>query len=183
MLEAAAVLFHTKGYHATGLNELVSASEAPKGSLYFHFPGGKEQLAAEALRLSGDRLCEQITALVNQASGPADAIEALIELLATSLEESDFQRGCPLATAALDAADDSAEIRNACASGYRSWQELITNSLASHGVANERAERLGTVVLAGIEGALLLAKTQRDTAPLYAVVAHLRSTLEKETSA
>jgi len=178
MLDTAADLFQTQGYHATGLTQLTTAGGAPKGSLYFHFPGGKEQLAAEAIRQSGERLAELLGAIVANAPDAATGIENAIEALAVSLRESDFRRGCPLATVALDAAAESDMIREACADGYRSWHTLIEAYLTRCGATQPAA--LATVVLASIEGGLLLARTMRDTAPLRAVATHLRAALEKE---
>src|SRR5213082_1445883 len=88
MLASAAELFHTQGYHATGLNQLVSAGGAPKGSLYFHFPGGKEQLAAEAVTLSADRTREMLGAVVADAPDPGTGIRLVIERLAEALAAS-----------------------------------------------------------------------------------------------
>ena len=180
MLDTAAELFSTQGYHATGLNQLTSAGGAPKGSLYFHFPGGKEQLAAEALRISGDRLRVQLAAILTHAPNAADGLAAVVDALARNLTESDFTRGCPIATAALDAAGESEPIRQACAAGYASWRAEITAHLVAQGVDSGRAEALSIVALTSIEGALLLAKTQRDTAPLHAIGEHLRITIERE---
>src|SRR5690348_16269508 len=104
MLDTAADLFHTQGYHATGLTELTTAGGAPMGSLYFHFPGGKEQLAAEAVRLSGERTGALLEAVLKDAPDALAAIDRAVEALAAFLTESDFQRGCPLASLALDAA-------------------------------------------------------------------------------
>ncbi|MFK0247508.1 TetR/AcrR family transcriptional regulator [Amycolatopsis azurea] len=180
MLDSAAELFHQQGYHATGLNQLVAAVGAPKGSLYFHFPGGKEQLAAEAIRQSADRLCDQLRTIVAGSPDVVTGIGNVIDALATSLEESDFQRGCPLATVALDASGDSEEIRKACADGYTSWHTLIAEALNQLGT--EKADQLATVVLASVEGGLLLAKTLHDTAPLRAIAPHLTTTIERELS-
>src|SRR5947208_1901482 len=91
MLESAAELFRTQGYHATGMTQRVSESRAPKGSLYFHFPGGKEQLAAEAVRLSGERLAGQFREITAAAPDPATAIDLIVAALAASLSESDFR--------------------------------------------------------------------------------------------
>jgi TetR/AcrR family transcriptional repressor of lmrAB and yxaGH operons len=180
MLDTAAELFHTQGYHATGLNQLLTAGGAPKGSLYFHFPGGKEQLAAEAIEISSERLREGLKAIAEHASGPADAVGLIIDALAQALAASDFHRGCPIATVALDASDDSEQIRLACSGGYLSWQETVAEYLATQGV--EDAEALATVIIASIEGGLLLAKTQHDLAPLHAIGAHLRAILEPRSS-
>jgi TetR/AcrR family transcriptional regulator, lmrAB and yxaGH operons repressor len=180
MLESAAELFHTQGYHATGLNQVISTSGSPKGSLYFHFPGGKEQLAAEALRMSGGQLHEAMREMMSGAPDAASGIDAVVEVLIGALTGSGFQRGCPLAAVTLDAAADSEPIRQACAEGYGSWRELIADFLGSRGLATDRADALATVVLASIEGGLLLAKASHDTAPLRAVADHLRATIERE---
>ena len=180
MLDSAAELFHAQGYHATGLNQVVAVSGAPKGSMYFHFPGGKEQLAAEAMRMSAQRLCDTMREVVTAAPDAASGIRAVVELLADVLTGSDFQRGCPLAAVTLDAAGDSEQIREACAQGYASWRALIAEFLTGHGLAADRADTLATVVLAAIEGALLVAKAGHDITPLGAVAEHLRVTIENE---
>jgi TetR/AcrR family transcriptional repressor of lmrAB and yxaGH operons len=182
MLDTAADLFQSQGYHATGLTQLTTAGGAPKGSLYFHFPGGKEQLAAEAVQLSSERTGALLEAILRDAPDAATAIDRAVEALANFLAESDFQRGCPLATVALDAAAESEPIREACADGYSSWHDILRNYLAGQELSAERADELATVVLATIEGGLLLARTRRDLAPLRAVATHLHTTLDREFS-
>jgi len=182
MLDTAADLFHSQGYHATGLTQLITAGGAPKGSLYFHFPGGKEQLAAEAVRLSGERTGALLEAILRDAPDAVTAIDRTVEALASFLTESDFQRGCPLATVALDAAAESEPIREACAAGYSSWHEVLAAYFGAQQLSAERSDELATVVLAAIEGGLLLARTRRDLAPLRAVATHLHATLDREFS-
>jgi TetR/AcrR family transcriptional regulator, lmrAB and yxaGH operons repressor len=172
MLETAAGLFHAQGYHATGLNQLLSAGDAPRGSLYFHFPGGKEQLAAEAAALSAERLREALRQTIESSDEPDEALTAVVELLGQELLDSDFRAGCPLSTLALDAAADSEPIRRACAEGYASWCAVIERFLTAHRVANPA--QLAVMILASIEGGLLLARTQRDLAPLRAVAEQVR---------
>lgn len=176
-LDAAADLFHTQGYHATGVNQLVSAGGAPKGSFYFHFPGGKEQLAAEALVQSADTLRELLAAALAQGD-----VDGVFDALGAMLTDSDFQRGCPIATIALDAGGDSEPIREACVTGFESWRTAIEEFLRAKGIPDVRAGDLATVALAVIEGGLLLARTRRDLTPLRTVADHLRATLERELS-
>jgi AcrR family transcriptional regulator len=182
LLDSAAELFQSQGYHATGLNQLTSAGGAPKGSLYFHFPGGKEQLAAEAVRQSGERLCDALRTLATTAPDPATAVDRVVDALAASLTGSDFERGCPLATIALDAAGESDVIRSACEDGYGSWQDVLAGYFTQQGLPAARATSLATVVLTSIEGALLFAKIRRDVKPLRDIAAHLRTTVEREFS-
>jgi TetR/AcrR family transcriptional repressor of lmrAB and yxaGH operons len=181
MLESAADLFHTRGYHATGLNQLVSAGGTPKGSLYFHFPCGKEQLAAEALEVSGERLASVLRQLLEAAPDPGAAIAAVVDALAKNLTESDFQRGCPIATVAMDVGAESSRIREACVGGYSSWQAVIADYLVRQGFGIERASTLGELALSAIEGALLLAKLNRNLSPVRTVRDHLRLTFTRET--
>ncbi|WP_219412837.1 TetR/AcrR family transcriptional regulator [Pseudonocardia nigra] len=180
MLDAAGELFRTRGYHATGLNQIVEAGKAPKGSLYFHFPGGKEQLAAEAMREAAARVQERLTEAVADAPDAETAIGAVVDALAAELVATDFRAGCPLATVALDAAAQSETIAVACRAGYASWRAAVAALLARGGVPAERAAELATVVLAAIEGALLLARTDRDDAPLRTVRDHLTALVTRE---
>ena len=177
MLDAAARRFRSGGYHATGLNQLVADSGAPKGSLYFHFPGGKEQLAAEAMREASARVLEMLGRAAGAAPDAAGAVAAVLDHLADELVTTDFRCGCPLATVALDAAGDSEVIGAACAEGYRSWRDALADLLRRHGVPGERVTGLAVVTLAAIEGALLLARTDRDLGPMREVREHLVATI------
>lgn len=169
VLRTAAGLFQRQGYNATGLNQVLAESRAPKGSLYFHFPDGKEQLAAEAVAVAGGELGERIAAAVAAAPGPAEAVARIGDLLAHNLEESGFQEGCPVATVALEAAGDSEPIRSACDEAYASWLGGLADYLHGHGVDEAEAEALADLVLSSLQGALLLARVRRDTAVIHSV--------------
>ncbi|WP_367132777.1 TetR/AcrR family transcriptional regulator [Saccharothrix sp. HUAS TT1] len=169
VVRTAAELFRSQGYHATGLNQVLAEGGAPKGSLYFHFPGGKEQLAVEAVALAGNDLRAALTAVLAAEPDPAKALSQALELLGGQLLASDFRNGCPIATVALDAASDSEPIRAACDEVYRSWHQVIAEHVGD--------DDLATVALAAIEGALLLARTRRSLDPLHAVGARLGALL------
>ncbi|MFF2509401.1 TetR/AcrR family transcriptional regulator [Streptomyces sp. NPDC058067] len=181
VLRTAATLFQTQGYHATGLNQVLAEGGAPKGSLYFHFPGGKEQLASEAVSLAGGEMCRLIKEALDAAEDPGAAVESVVHHLADALVASDFTAGCPVATVALDAAGQSDTIRAACESVYQSWTDVIAEFLAGHGAGADRSSALAIVLVASIEGGLLLARTRRDVAPLRAVGVHLRQTIAEGT--
>src|SRR5438552_3389299 len=97
-IAATSELVQEQGYAATGLEEILSRSGAPKGSFYFHFPGGKEQLVAEAVAASGDGIRQLIDAVVSDAKTPQEAIRAIASFQARQLAESGFEHGCPIAT-------------------------------------------------------------------------------------
>jgi TetR/AcrR family transcriptional repressor of lmrAB and yxaGH operons len=170
-------LFRAQGYHATGLNQVLAEGGAPKGSLYFHFPGGKEQLAVESLALAGEQQYRSLSAVLDASDDAVAALERAVDLLGEQLAASDFRDGCPVATVALDASAESEPIRKACVNVYDRWQGVISDHLAACGFQD--SDDLATVVLATIEGAILLARTRRDLGPLRAVRARLRPLLGK----
>lgn len=168
-MTATGRLLRRQGYAATGLNEIVASSGAPKGSLYFHFPGGKEELAVAAMGLAGDQLRAAIEAIVDSSEDLGAALVALVDALAAGLEASDFQDGCPIATITLEAANGSQDVRDAAASAFGSWLAPLERRLVADGLGDVEAERRALLVLAAIEGALILARARRDLTPLAAV--------------
>lgn len=180
MVETAARLLWAQGFHATGLQQILEESSAPKGSLYFHFPGGKEQLAAEAVRAAGGTVNGTIRKLFDEHDSVEAALHALVEMWARGLEKSEFQRGCPIATITLEAASKSDVIRAVCEEMYAGWECLITERLVREGWGETRAAALATVILSALEGALILARARRDVAPLRTVGAQMEALLRAQ---
>lgn len=160
VVRAAADLFQQQGYSATGLNQVVDLSGAPKGSLYFHFPEGKQQLAVEAVTLAGAELGEAMAQVVARADGVHAAIIAVAELFATALEDTGYRAGCPVATVALEVSGNSESIREACDLTYSTWLGGLADYFAHQGIGHP--ESMANLVVSAIQGALLLAKVQRD---------------------
>ena len=178
MISATATLMQRQGYHATGLNQIVKQARAPKGSLYFHFPGGKEELAETALADAGKKTRDELFAVVAAQPDPARAIEAVVEWFAERLIASDFADGCPVATVALEAAATAPRLQQACARHYGDWQAMMTAYLQELGVQAETARSTATFALAAIEGALLLSRAHRDVGMLRQVGAELRALVQ-----
>jgi TetR/AcrR family transcriptional regulator, lmrAB and yxaGH operons repressor len=168
-LDATAVLLRRQGYAGTGLSEIVARSGAPRGSLYFHFPGGKEELARAAMERSGEQLRRAIGAAMDAPGGPPAALGALLDALAGGLEASDYTDGCPIATVALETAAESEALRETAAGIFDSWVAELARALGESGMERAKAERRALFVLSAIEGALLLSRARHDLAPLRAV--------------
>ena len=168
-LDATAVLLRRQGYAGTGLSEIVARSGAPRGSLYFHFPGGKEELARAAMERSGEQLRRAIRATMDAPGGPRAAIAALLDALAAGLEGSGYRDGCPIATVALETAAESEPLRETAAAIFESWVDELARALHGSGMERAGAQRRALFVLSAIEGALLLSRARRDVAPLRAV--------------
>jgi len=169
-----ATLLQRQGYHGTGLAEIVAASGAPRGSLYFYFPGGKEELACAALQASGDEWRARLEAVIDQQPDLGAAITAVCGELAIELAASDFARGCPLATVALEASVTSEAVRATVAAHYTGWIDAIAARLVTANFDAASARRFASFALAAIEGALLLAKVARSVTPVREVGETLR---------
>ncbi|WP_316527740.1 TetR/AcrR family transcriptional regulator [Kitasatospora brasiliensis] len=98
-------LVEAQGYFGTGLNRILAATGAPRGSLHSHFPGGKDQLVAAALTQAGQEVEALLTGLAAEGADAATLAERPIGVFAERLEASRYISGCPIAIAALEAAD------------------------------------------------------------------------------
>lgn len=181
LLEASAQLFREQGYTGTGLKQITTAAEAPWGSLYHFFPGGKEQLGAEAITHSGDRYRRLFDLVFARAAEDvAQSVRDFFQLSVEALERSGFADGCPIATVALEVAGTSEPLRHACAEVFASWETAIARRIAAGGVPDARAAELATYVLAAFEGAIILSRTAHDTRPLRTTADIVRTTLRTE---
>jgi TetR/AcrR family transcriptional repressor of lmrAB and yxaGH operons len=179
MIEVAAELLERSGYHGLSLGELVSHAGAPRGSLYHHFPGGKDELVGEALEVSAIAITTALRALTAGAPSAGAAVGGAIDLLAARMEEARFEKGCPIAATALDASSVSRGIARQCAHAYERWTDVLAARIAADGVEVEEAHDLALFALAAIEGGLLLARARRSRAPLDAVKARLVAMLDR----
>ncbi|MFC3981903.1 TetR/AcrR family transcriptional regulator [Streptosporangium jomthongense] len=164
LLDATRELIESGGYFGAGLNQVVAASGAPRGSLYFHFPGGKDQLVGESVRRAGHEVGRIVRELAESAPDAVSLVTGVLALLGDRLEASGWRKGCPVATVALEMAAVSDPLQEVCAEVYGSWEEALRHRLAVDGHP-EPADTAATV-LALIEGALLLARAHRSREPL-----------------
>jgi TetR/AcrR family transcriptional repressor of lmrAB and yxaGH operons len=165
-LSAAVKLFSQRGYHGTVLQDILDAGGAPRGSLYFHFPKGKEQIGEAAVQLGTDGVRQFITDAA-QTSGNVQAfLVKLARGMAANLERSGYREGCPVATTALETAAQSDVLGRAARTAFQTWEQEIKRALISFGMTANQADRTATVVLSQLEGALLLARTYRSLEPM-----------------
>jgi TetR/AcrR family transcriptional regulator, lmrAB and yxaGH operons repressor len=177
LIAATSELLQKQGYAGTGLAEILARSGAPRGSLYFHFPGGKEQLACEALEASGDTWKRRIGDVVAGVDDPGEAAAAVCAMLGDALEVSSWELGCPIATVALEAAGSSEAIRKTCAAHFAGWEAIVAERLTAAGFPEALAGAAATIAISSIEGALLLARVYRSREPLDRVAIARRSQL------
>jgi AcrR family transcriptional regulator len=176
ILDATIRLLRRQGYTATGIKQIVAEGQAPLGSVYHYFPGGKEQIGAEALARSGEKIRRTIERAGDAADLPA-AINAYFTINAERLRDSDYERGCPIATVALETSSDIERIRKVCEAVFNDWQTTLAQVFVDAGIAAADAVPLATFVLSSYEGALTMSRALRDIQPMITSGAAVASVL------
>jgi AcrR family transcriptional regulator len=166
IVQASAELLAKQGYNATGVKQIVTAAQAPFGSLYHFFPGGKEELGAEAIRASGAVYEQLIEAVFDPAPDPVTGVRLFFAGAAAHLEETGYADACPIATVALEVSSASEQMRLACAEVFESWIAAGAQRLERSGVSPEHARALIVAMLAALEGAFVLARASQSTEAL-----------------
>jgi TetR/AcrR family transcriptional regulator, lmrAB and yxaGH operons repressor len=177
MIETTAGLVHRRGFHGTSLNEILLESGAPRGSLYYHFPGGKEDLVLQATRQGIANVTRLLREVLTGSHDLADGVRSFVEAAAHMLRDSRFVFGCPVAPIVLDSPESSA-LAEVCQEAFEEWRQVLVEGLGSGGIERGRAESLATVVVCALEGGLLLARARRDIAPLDAIAEELASMVQ-----
>lgn len=163
ILSATADLLRHKGYTGTGLKEIVEASKAPFGSVYHYFPGGKEELGAEAVREAGNVYLALVAAFFDGAEDFVEATAAFFAGAAEVLRQTDYEDACPIATVALEVASTSEPLRKATAEVFESWIDDLVQRVTARGIDPERAREVSVFALAALEGAFVLSRASKST--------------------
>ncbi len=180
ILLTTSLLLEKQGFHGTGLNEIIKESGSPKGSLYYYFPEGKEQIAAEAILHSGKLTAERIRAGLAESLLPAKAIYDFTLKIAENVESSGFGSGGPLTAVAMETATQSERINAACREAYGMIETAFRDKLLQSGVASKKANELASFITAAIEGGIILSRTHHSGDPLRLVAAQLKSILAEQ---
>jgi TetR/AcrR family transcriptional repressor of lmrAB and yxaGH operons len=178
MLEATGRLLRQRGYHGTSLNDILATSGAPRGSLYFHFPGGKDQLVIEVTRASVAEVASKLREQLAAAKSPAVAVRRIAESTAEMLKSSDYARSCPVAPVVLDSTTDIPELIELCRQAFEEWIGLLRDAFVKSGIPEKRARSLAMLVEASLEGMMVICRATRDYKPLLLVADELAAVLE-----
>jgi AcrR family transcriptional regulator len=167
MIESAALLFSERGVQGTSFTDVLAHSGAPRGSVYHHFGGGKTQLVEDATRWAGEFTIAGAVGAVEQRD-PVAAVGSFRRYWSKILSASDFGAGCPVATAALEGSHQPVA-RDIAGEVFADWQMVIADALHRGGVPVARASSIATLLLASLEGAIVLCRAQRSLRPLERV--------------
>jgi AcrR family transcriptional regulator len=171
MVAGAADMLRRRGLNATSVRELAKHAQAPLGSTYHYFPGGKHELAAEAVRWADDITSRALVAELR--AGPVAGLQAFLRIWRNIVVDSDFHAGCPVLAVAVEDLEQEEAPRNAAASAFRNWTAILAQSLRDHGATDSDANRIATLVVAAVEGTVAMCRAERSIEPLDRVAVEL----------
>lgn len=180
IVDAAVTLFRQQGYAATGLNDIVEASRAPKGSLYYYFPDGKISIAVAAIDEAGERVARTLQELSDQTASTGELLLAHAQLLARWMRQSGYRDGCPITTVLLELAPRARQVTQAGRRAYASRNGVIRKKLEADGFASEHAARLAQLCTSSLNGALIQARVERSGEPLIIAADELAKMIARE---
>ncbi|MFJ6785065.1 TetR/AcrR family transcriptional regulator [Streptomyces yangpuensis] len=173
LVRTASRLMQHGGYENTPVKQLVREAGATLGSLYHFFPGGKQELAVAAIHFGDEEFGALLRAGLAAHPDPAEAVEAVADLLAETLEASDWLDGCPVTATALETVGRLPDLQAACARAFANWQELVAAKLLASGCPEEEARDLAITVVNTLEGAEMTSQVTRSRTPLLVAGRHL----------
>jgi TetR/AcrR family transcriptional regulator, lmrAB and yxaGH operons repressor len=182
MIAAARRLFREHGYLGTALSDVVAESAAPRGSIYFHFPGGKEELASEVTLLhAGDHI-----AYINRAAATTSTagqlVEAVIGRIRDELISSNYREGCAMAPIVIESTPASDQLSDATRRGFQDMIATLAARLTEKGIPHDRATELATHAWSSVEGALILSRVLHSPEPFDLAIAQLAATADAEAT-
>jgi TetR/AcrR family transcriptional repressor of lmrAB and yxaGH operons len=176
LIDSAATLFRRQGYAATGLNQILEEAGVKPGSLYHHFPQGKQQLAAAVVDTEGTGIEQLLRRFLATGRPVADIVDRWVDLLTTGLA-GDQRDGCPIEPIATESVNASPLVRAASARAFNGWCVAVEERLRADGWSAAEAQRVAIAVISLIEGALILSRISGDTGALDAAKPATRTLL------
>ncbi|GAA3635481.1 TetR/AcrR family transcriptional regulator [Streptomyces chitinivorans] len=180
MVFSAAQLIRRDGVAATGLRDIVAHAQAPRGSLRHYFPGGKEQLVNEAVEWAGRYAAKRVDRFLAEMPEPSPSrlFEAMVRQWTDEYRSAGFATGCPVVAATVDRAGSAESTRQAAAAAFDAWNRPVARALTEMGVPAGRAASLATLMISALEGAIVIARAERDARALETVARELGPLLD-----
>ena len=178
IIKTTSDLLELQGYYGTGLNQIIKESGAPRGSLYYYFPEGKEELAAEAIAEHGQERMAHTRAVLAAHENASEAIYGLIMGIAQHIVQGGCTSGAPLAAVSLETASTSERLRAVCQTSYEQQALPIEEKLLASGYPVPLAAQLTTLIVSAIEGAVILSRVRQNATPLEDVAQVIKTLLD-----
>ena len=167
MLVSAAQVLRERGAAGVTIDSVLARSGAPRGSVYHHFPDGRNQILAEALRYAGD----SITTVIDRAAdrGARALLREFVDFWEQLLTECDFTAGCPVVAAAIGSADDELALSTEAGLILGRWCTALSRAFVTDGFDDADAASLAVMSISAFEGAIVLCRSTRSVTPLRQV--------------
>jgi AcrR family transcriptional regulator len=167
MLISAAEVMRERGAAGVTIDEVLARSGAPRGSVYYHFPEGRNQILTEALQYAGDAITADIDNAA--AQGAMALLRQFVEFWERLLADSDFNAGCPVVAAAIGCPNDELRLTAEAGQIFARWRTALTRAFVADGFGELDADSLAVTSIAALEGAVVLCRSTRSTDPLRKV--------------
>ncbi|MEH0574152.1 MULTISPECIES: TetR/AcrR family transcriptional regulator [Streptomyces] len=166
IVAGAADMISRRGLNATSIRETAKYTGAPLGSTYHYFPDGKQQLATEAVRYTGEWTARGLRRALE--AGPVAGLRDFLAVWRRIVVDSDFRAGCPVLAVSIEepATDEATTAIAAAADVFTTWESLLADSLREHGAEQDQAAQLATLIVAAVEGTVAMCRAKRSTQPL-----------------
>jgi TetR/AcrR family transcriptional repressor of nem operon len=181
IVEKAAGVFNTKGYFGSSMGDIVRETGLEKGGIYNHF-SSKEELALEAFEFSAGIMRRRFESALEGRKGALERLFAIVNVLGGLVEDPPVAGGCPILNTAVESDDAHFELKERAKEAMSGWLRLI-GSIVKEGVRTGEfgpdvdPRETASVVVATLEGALMLSKLYDDPAHMNRAVHHLREHL------
>lgn len=179
MLHSAVALLRERSAAGVSIDAVLAHSGAPRGSVYHHFPGGRDEMIVEAVRLAGDHVAGLIER--TDAEDPCAVIRRLADFWRGVLADGQHRAGCPVVALAVDQRGDDPAAEQVVREVFALWQQRLAEVFTASGMDVARAGRLALLVIAAAEGAVVLCRAQRDAQPLDDICVELCALVERRT--
>ncbi|MFI6360289.1 TetR/AcrR family transcriptional regulator [Streptomyces sp. NPDC050743] len=183
IVAGAADMISRRGLSATSIREMAKHAKAPLGSTYHYFPEGKQQLATEAVRYTGEWVARSLRKELEK--GPAAGLRAFLALWRKIVVDTDFRAGCPVLAVAIEEppTDEIPPALAAAAEVFDRWESLLADSLRAHGAEPDQAAQLATLIVSSVEGTVAMCRAKRSAEPLDRVAAQLQGLIDRAIGA
>lgn len=167
MLVSASQVLCERGAAGVTIDAVLARSGAPRGSVYYHFPEGRNQILTEALQYAGASITAKVDDNVDR--GGKVLVREFVEFWERLLTESDFQAGCPVVAVAIGSTEDELELTNEAGVILGHWRAAMARAFVADGFTEEAATSLSVMSIAALEGAIVLCRSTRSLVPLHQV--------------
>jgi len=183
MIKAGRRLYSVRGYAGTAFSDVLAESGAPRGSVYFHFPGGKDELVVEAVLWSAGSEEARLAKLATTCETPRELVVAFLKAARDYAASTEFREGCPIGVVVLESSHTSPALFQSAAAAVEASIDSFSALLVELGATESEGRRWATAAISGYEGALIIARAMNDPAPFDSLIEMIQLAMDRESCA